>query len=299
MPLRIWLASFPPPVASKASVADVALRASTSSVENDGDAELQTWAAPSDLSSSSCSGLRTILTSGIPSYWQSLTSIWPRLDAAAVCTRPECPSRRMVSVIPSAVIGLTNEDAPSLAVAPSGRTRHAEASTARYCEYMAPPAIATILPTRAWAAEDDPAATTVPAPSLPTGSDLSSRADSAPRVAFATGAVTTGRSGVPATFAVVMSALAMRRPKSDGLIGEASTRTNTSLAPGFGTGTSCSESSSVPPDVTNERNSRAVSGKSPAMGGASFLFPTDAQNIFLCAEAAGSWRWSGPLRGHC
>src|SRR6201997_2693451 len=166
MPFRIWLASVPPPVASKASVADVAFRASTRSVENDGDAELRTCVAPIDLSSTSCSGLRTILTSGIPSFWQSLTSIWPRLDAAAVCTRPECPSRRMVSVIPSAVIGLTKDDAPSLAVAPLGRTRHAAASTVRYWVYIAPPAIATVFPTRAWAAEDDPARTTVPAPSL-------------------------------------------------------------------------------------------------------------------------------------
>ena len=35
---------------------------------NDGDAELQTWIAPSDLSNSSWSGLRTILTSGTPSF---------------------------------------------------------------------------------------------------------------------------------------------------------------------------------------------------------------------------------------
>src|SRR6516165_5933230 len=279
MPLRIWLASVPPPVASKARVADVALSASTRSAENDGEAELRTYVAPSDLSNFSCSGLRTILTSGIPSSWQSLTSIWPRLDAAAVCTRPECPSRRMVSVIPSAVIGLTKDDAPSRAVALSGRTKQADASTARYCEYIAPPAIATTFPTRAWAAADDPAATTVPAPSLPTGSDLSSRAESAPREAPPTEAVTMGRSGVPATVAVFMSALAMRRPRSDGLIGEASTRTNTSLAPGVGTGTSSSESSSLPPDVTNERSARAVSGKSPAMVGASFLFPTNAQTI--------------------
>src|SRR5437764_637494 len=185
----------------------------------------------------------------------------------------------MVSVIPSAVIGLTKDDAPSFAVAPSGSTRHAEASTARYCEYIAPPAIATFLPTRAWAAADDPAATTVPAPSLPTGSDLSSRADSAPSVESLTGAVTTGRSGVPVTVAVIMSALATSRPRSDGLIGDASTRTNTSSAPGAGTGTSCSESSSSPPDVTNERNSRAVSGKSPAMGWCLVPFPTDAQTI--------------------
>src|SRR3954464_12177472 len=113
-----------------------------------------------------------MLTRGTPSAWQSLTSIWPRFDAAAVCTRAECPSRRMVSTIPRAVKGLTKDDAPSVAVAPSGRTRHAEASTARYCEYIAPPASPTVSPTRGGAGGDEPAATTVPAPSLPTGSDL-------------------------------------------------------------------------------------------------------------------------------
>src|SRR6516225_8656541 len=97
----------------------------------------------------------------------------------------------MVSSIPSAVNGLTNDDAPSRAVAPAGKTRQADASTTRYCVYIAPPAMPTLLPTRACAADDDPAATTVPAPSLPTGSDLSSRADSAPRAASPTEAVTT------------------------------------------------------------------------------------------------------------
>jgi hypothetical protein len=33
-----------------------------------------------------------------------------------------CPSRRMVSIMPSAVSGLTNDDAPSLADVPSGKT---------------------------------------------------------------------------------------------------------------------------------------------------------------------------------
>src|SRR6516165_2347791 len=125
----------------------------------------------------------------------------------------------MVSSIPRAVRGLTKDDAPSFDVVPSDSTRHAEASTARYCAYIPPPAIPTGLPTRACAAEDDPAATTVPAPSLPTGSGLSTRAESAPRVASPTEAATTGRSGVPDTVTVVISALAMRSPRSDGLIG--------------------------------------------------------------------------------
>ena len=58
----------------------------------------------------------------------------------------------MVSTIPRAVRGLTKDDAPSLAVAPSGRTRHAAASTTRYCVYIAPPAIPTVLPRSACAA---------------------------------------------------------------------------------------------------------------------------------------------------
>src|SRR3954466_3671023 len=107
----------------------------------------------------------------------------------------------MVSTIPRAVKGLTKDDAPSFAVALSGSTRHPDASTARYCAYIAPPATPTVLPRSFWAAGDDPAATTVPAPSLPTGSDLSIRADSSPRAPARNGALTMGRSGVPAVVA--------------------------------------------------------------------------------------------------
>src|ERR1700741_4489349 len=134
----------------------------------------------------------------------------------------------MVSSIPRAVKGLTKDDAPSFAVVPSGKTRHAEASTARYCVHIAPPAIPTVFPARAWAAEDDPAATTVPAPSLPTARGLSTRARRPPTAPAANDAVAVGRSGGPAPGAVEMSAPATRGPKSDGLIGEASPRTNTS-----------------------------------------------------------------------
>ena len=177
----------------------------------------------------------------------------------------------MVSTIPRAVRGLTKDDAPSFAVAPSGRTRHPAASTTRYCVYIAPPATPTVLPRSACAAGDDPAATTVPAPSLPTGSDSSIRAESSPRAPAPNGAVTTGRSGVPAVVAFDMSAPATRSPKSDGLIGAASMRTKTWLSAGVGTGTSCNESSSVPCEVTNERSSKALSGRSAVMDGASFL----------------------------
>src|ERR1700722_8123491 len=75
MAVSIWLASLPPPVASKASVADVAATASVRSYLNDDALESQTWTAPMERRSSACSGLRTMLTSGTSSSRQSLTSI--------------------------------------------------------------------------------------------------------------------------------------------------------------------------------------------------------------------------------
>ena len=41
----------------------------------------------------------------------------------------------------------------------------------RYCVYIAPPIIDTVLPISALAASEVPVLTTTPAPSLPTGSD--------------------------------------------------------------------------------------------------------------------------------
>src|SRR3546814_11199836 len=62
------------------------------------------------------------------------TSIWPRLEAAAVCTIALCPSRVMVSTKPSAVSGLTKADAPCSAVTRSDERRVGKerVSTCRY-----------------------------------------------------------------------------------------------------------------------------------------------------------------------
>ena len=137
------------------------------------------------------------------------------------------PSRRIVATMPRAVSGLTNEDAPALAGVPSGSARHTDASTQRYCEYIDPPASETVLPMSAWASSDGPASTTVPAPSLPTGSDAPMRPATALNAAGGMVAVTTGLSGGPETVAVDRSAPARRRPRSDGLIGAASTLMST------------------------------------------------------------------------
>ncbi len=203
---------------------------------------------------SACSGLRTILTRPMPSLRQILLSICPRLDAAAVCTRALWPSRRMVSVMPSAVSGLTKQEAPSAGVMPAGSGRHSVTLRQRYCAYIAPPIIATVFPISAFAASDDPVLTTTPAPSLPTGIDSSSRPAMARIAASGTFAVTTGASLVPDAFAVVMSAAPTSSPRSDGLIGEASTRTTTSSAAGSGIGTSTSDNSSSPLFLMRERN---------------------------------------------
>src|ERR1700751_798984 len=100
----------------------------------------------------------------------------------------------MVSTMPRTVIGLTNDEAPSTAGVPSGSCRQAAALTRRYCEYMAPPATATVLASRACAAADDPAATTVPAPSLPTGIGVPTRP---PRARLAASGMRAGRTGPP------------------------------------------------------------------------------------------------------
>src|SRR5579872_1693815 len=103
----------------------------------------------------------------------------------------------MVPTIPSAVRGLTKQDAPSAALAPSGRSRHWFMLTQRYCAYIAPPRTATFLPMSACAEAEDPAAITVPAPSLPTGMETSMRAAMACTALGLSAAVSTGEAAVP------------------------------------------------------------------------------------------------------
>src|SRR6266567_5022891 len=142
----------------------------------------------------------------------------------------------MVSVMPSAVSGLTKHEAPSAGVVPDGSGRHSRTLRVRYWAYIAPPIIATVLPISAFAASDDPVLITTPAPSLPTGMDSSTRPAMAFIPASGTFAVITGASLVPDAFAVVISAAPTRSPRSEGLIGEASTRTTTSSGAGSGVG---------------------------------------------------------------
>ena len=216
--------------------------------------------APMAFRIAACSGLRTMLTSGTLSFWQIFTSICPRFDAAAVCTIPVRPCIFIVSTKEIAVRGFTKQDAPSFAEVPSGSGNTCARFSIRYCAYISPPRPATILPSSACAAGEEPAFTTTPAPSLPTGIDWSIRAAIARIAGAGTFAVITGRSLVPDWTAVLISAPPTSRPRSDGLIGVASTRMITSSGPGSGTATSASEISSSPEAFRWLRSWSAVLG---------------------------------------
>jgi hypothetical protein len=90
------------------------------------------------------------------------------IDAAAVWTSGVWPSRCIVPTWPSKVGGLTKHDAPSTAVTPPGSSRHCDTSTQRCCDYIAPSSRPSVLPSSACADVDEPATTTLPAPSFPT-----------------------------------------------------------------------------------------------------------------------------------
>src|SRR6516225_7890809 len=108
--------------------------------------------------------------------------------------------------MPSTVMGLTNDDAPSRGVDPTGRIRHSAAAASRYWEYIEPPARATVLPIREASSGSGPTATTVPAPSLPAGIDKPTLAVMARKAPAGREATSTGRSGVPFLCTLVGSA---------------------------------------------------------------------------------------------
>ena len=156
--------------------------------------------------------------------------------------------------MPSAVSGLTNHEAPSAAVVPAGRGWQSVAFRSRYCAYIAPPIIDTVLPSSACAASDELTLITVPAPSLPTGIAWSRRAAMKASACSGTLAVILIAAPLPEALAVLMSAGPSSRPRSDGLIGVASTLTKTWSGPGSGIGTSASDSSSSPLFLIRERS---------------------------------------------
>src|SRR6185503_15991684 len=159
----------------------------------------------------------------------------------------------------NAVSGFTKQEAACCAVVPLGNTSASTAFATLNCEYIEPLATATSFPMSACAAGDDPALTTVPAPSLPTGMDSSKRALNAGIARSRMLAVRTGLAVAPDCFAVFMSTGPRSRAMSDGLIGVASTRITISSAAGSGVGTETSETSRTPDFLTRDLICRPVS----------------------------------------
>ena len=151
-------------------------------------------------------------------------------------------------------MGLTNDEAPTLAGVPSGSSRHSDTSTLRNWEYICPPAAETVFPRSACAAGEDPAAITVPAPSFPTAIDSPSLPESERRKLGSIGALATGKPSRSVTCVLETSAPARSSPRSEGLTGAASTRMTTSFSFGTGIGISTNVSSSVPLSETVDRS---------------------------------------------
>ena len=163
-----------------------------------------------------------------------------------------CPSMSRVSINPSAVMGLTKQDAACSAEMTSGNARHCSAGRQRYPAYISPPNMPTRRPNKACAASPDPAAITRPLPSLPTGSQWPTLGAMA---LMAAGGTSNTKAGCPSRSVartLDKSAAPNMSPRSDGLMGAASIATSTSPAPGSGIDTSTKAHSTVPFSCTQD-----------------------------------------------
>ena len=150
---------------------------------------------------------------------------------------------------PKAVSGFTKEDAASVVVVSSFIIRQLLAFTQRYREYIAPPASPTVFPIKCL--KFAPASSTTPPPSLPTFigfPNLGFICFIRPSWIFIFATVALPD---PLTLTVSRSAAKLiSKPKSDGLIGHASTFIRTSSSDGFGLSDLTIDISIVPSLVT-------------------------------------------------
>src|SRR5690349_12493307 len=190
----------------------------------------------------------------------------------------------MVSTIPSAVRGLTKQEAPSRGSVPSGSGRHIIAGTRRYSAYAPPARNPTVRPSRFSAPA--PAATTTPEPSLPTTVAFPTCEGSRPRAPAASGATSVS----PSRFACATSAPARSTAMSDGLSGAASTRTSTWPSRTAGTGAVSRVTTTLPSAVTTRRIRRCSAGRSFGS-----LMPSDSTHARRRTAARADGR---PQAGH-
>ena len=264
MQVRIWLGQLAAADGVEGQRGAGCVSASVSSSMKPARSSRRRGRAPQRASSASCSGLRTMFTSAnLSARCRAGCSIWPRLEAAAVCTSAVWFSIRIVSTMPSAVSGLTNRTRLRPPSCPGGSSRHSAAFTA-----------AVLRVHRAAGRGDGLAQQRLrrrrrrrpPRPSpAPFVADRHRRADArrpAPRMRRIGDrrGDHRARPAMPAEAAAAKSARPRSRPRSDGLSGAASTRISTSFGPGSGTGTVSRNSSSVWSALTSDRSWSASAG---------------------------------------
>ena len=176
MQVRIWPASLPPPMASKAMVAPVSTSALVRSSMKVGDGGIDDMLG-ADLAQDV----------GLLRAAHDVDEADAVLEADLVEHLAEVGGgrgmhQRLVALAPHGLGHAErgqriDEAGGAVGRRRAGRQRQARrvAFRQRYCAYIAPPIIATVLPISALAASDDPVLITTPAPSLPTGIDSSSR----------------------------------------------------------------------------------------------------------------------------
>ena len=215
MQARIWPASGPPPMASKAIVAPVAARASVRSFKNVGESVRHTCIAPAALQQIFLFLLADDIHQADAILAAEPVEHLPKIGGRGRVHQGLVPLARMVPIIPRAVSGLTKHDAPS-AARRAGRQRqtliHLDASILRI--HRAAQHRDRLTQQRLRGSGDAPASVTTPAPSLPTGMEMSMRGAIA-----CTAFGTQGRgqhaaaAGVPETLALLQSAFASKQPE--------------------------------------------------------------------------------------
>ena len=252
-----------------------------------------------DRSSSTCSGLRTMVTSGTSSSRQSLTSIWPigcrrRMNESAMSLSPHRFDHSQHGE------RIDKRRRPLL-----GRCAWWQDEARRRARY-------SVLGVHGASGDSDSSSEErLRLRGVPSGyNDAGALVACGQRLADTAGQDAKrpvgqwrrddGRSDVPPIDAEAKSAPASTRPKSDGLIGAASTRTRISPESREPRGTSIKESSSVPCSVTSERSSSELVGSGSVIVVRIFHCagqPHDAPAVFIKTACPQRWQTAPLLAG--
>ena len=254
MQVRIWLASLPPPIASKAMVAPVSTSACVRSSMKVAAVESTTCLAPMPRSSLACSALRTMLTRPMPSSLADLVQhlaevgrgrgMHQRLVALALHGLGHAERGQRIDE-PRSALGRRRAGRQRLAV---GRLQEPVLRVHRAADHRHRLAQQRLRRLRRARLDHRARALVADRHRL-----VEARGDEGQRLLRHLGRDLDGGAAARG-LGRAMSAGPSSRPRSDGLIGVASTLTTTWSGPGSGIGTSASDSSSSPLFLIRERS---------------------------------------------